>query len=242
MQIETASYQLDEGSLCVDAGDASLVQNLTLDLNGQRRISGRQIDIGAYEFDNGLPPETIHIIRVAADGDANKDGSSWDEVTTLSKAVTLSNSFMDESQIWLKEGIYSPATPLVIDDLSIYGGFAGTEDLLEQRNYAQYQSIIDGGEVIQPLRNSLRAGASNTLIDGIVVQNGISPADQNGGAMIIADGALIRNCMFRNNRTQNAKNGAGLHCHSGSLTIENCLFVNNTSSGNGGAFHRYVHY
>ncbi len=53
--------------------------------------------------------------------------------------------------------------------------------------------------------------------------------------MILANGAVVRNCIFRNNKTQNGKNGAALHCHLGNIRIENTLFVNNQSAGNGGA-------
>jgi hypothetical protein len=42
---------LAEGSLCIDAGNASLAPNISLDLSGQNRISGAQIDMGAYEFE-----------------------------------------------------------------------------------------------------------------------------------------------------------------------------------------------
>jgi predicted outer membrane repeat protein len=63
----------------------------------------------------------------------------------------------------------------------------------------------------------------------------LNPQNENGGGMLVNDGTVIRNCIFRNNRTQNAKNGAAIHCHVGTTTIENCLFINNTSTANGGA-------
>ena len=42
-------------------------------------------------------------------------------------------------------------------------------------------------------------------------------------------------CIFRNNRTKNGKNGGASHCHVGKIHVDNSLFINNTSSGNGGA-------
>ncbi|MDR1122291.1 MAG: sulfatase-like hydrolase/transferase [Dysgonamonadaceae bacterium] len=238
-QIEAASYQLAEGSRCIDAGNASLAQNLSLDLNGQRRISGNQIDMGAYEFDNGLPSDNVRFIRVAVDGDADKDGSSWENATTLARAVTLSNSLLSKSQIWLEAGTYPVTASINFDNLAIYGGFAGTEELADERNWNLNPSVLDGGGAISPLRNNSLEGTVSSILDGVIIQNGFNQADANGngngGGMILANGAVVRNCIFRNNRTQNGKNGAALHCHLGNITIENCLFVNNTSSGNGGA-------
>ena len=53
--------------------------------------------------------------------------------------------------------------------------------------------------------------------------------------MILSNGAFVRNCIFRNNATRNGRNGAAIHCNSGHCIIENSLFINNTSDGNGGA-------
>jgi arylsulfatase A-like enzyme len=238
-QIEAASYRLAEGSRCIDAGNAGLAQNLSLDLGGERRISGNQIDIGAYEYDSGFTPDDIRIIRAAADGDADKDGSSWDKATTLANAVALSNSFINESQIWLEAGTYPVTASINFDNLAIYGGFAGTEEQLSERDWSLNPAILDGGGAVSLLRNGNLSGTVSSLLDGVTVQNGFNQTgasgNGNGGGMIIGNGAVIRNCIFRNNRTQNGTNGAALHCNNGSATIENSLFVNNTSSGNGGA-------
>lgn len=178
------------------------------------------------------------IIRVAPDGDATKDGSTWENATTLINAVALSAQ-ISGTQLWLKAGNYPVSTTLNFDNISVFGGFNGTEQQLDQRNWKLYPSVIDGGNAISPLRNNNLSATVSSVLDGVVVQNGLNQpganGSENGGGMILASGAVIRNCIFRNNRTQNGKNGAALHCHLGNIIIENCLFVNNTSSGNGGA-------
>ncbi|MDR1335619.1 MAG: sulfatase-like hydrolase/transferase [Tannerella sp.] len=238
-QIFAASYQLAEESLCIDAGNASLASNISFDLAGQRRISGKRIDMGAYEFDNGLPPDDLDIIRVAANGDAAADGSSWEDATTLARAVALAGTLTGNPQLWLKAGAYPVAASINFDNLAIYGGFAGTEEQLSERDWSLNPAIIDGGGAVSPLRNSNLSGTVSSLLDGVTVQNGVNQTgasgNGNGGGMIVGNGAVIRNCIFRNNRTQNGTNGAALHCNNGSATVENSLFVNNTSSGNGGA-------
>jgi len=177
-------------------------------------------------------------IRVATDGDEGKDGSSWENATTLASAITRSAQ-ISGTQIWLKTGTYPVSNTLNFDNIAVYGGFAGTEQHPGQRNWKLYPSVIDGGNTISPLRNSNLTSLVSSVLDGVIVQNGLNQVgangNENGGGMILANGAVLRNCIFRNNRTQNGKNGAALHCHQGSVTIENCLFVNNTSTGNGGA-------
>lgn len=190
-------------------------------------------------FENSFREFADNIVRVAADGDASADGSSWDNATTIEHAITLSQQNAG-TKIWMKAGIYSVSTTsLNFDNLVIYGGFAGTETKLAERDWHVNQTIFDGNNSVSPLRNDNLSAVSTSVLDGVIVQNGLNQSgangNGNGGAMILANGATIRNCIFRNNRTQNAKNGAAIHCHSGNIRIENSLFVNNTSSGNGGA-------
>lgn len=52
-------YRLDEGSPAIDAGDAeALVGEFLVDLAGEERVAGEQVDLGAYEFH---PPSAIEI-------------------------------------------------------------------------------------------------------------------------------------------------------------------------------------
>ena len=123
--------------------------------------------------------------------------------------------------------------------MEIYGGFSGNELSLDERNFSDHPTIVDGGGKVSVFRNSNLDANVVTLLDGLIVQNGINQVgangNGNGGGAILTKGATVRNCIFRNNRTQNGKNGAAIHCHLGQISIENSLFVNNTSSGNGGA-------
>lgn len=236
---EEGSYKLQEGSPCIDAGNVNLTSNLEYDLDMQRRFSGAQIDMGAYEFDNGEPVVGNSVIHVAPDGDDALDGTSWSKATSLEHALTLAGGYIDKATLWLKEGTYIVSTPIHPDKMEIYGGFSGNELSLEERNFPGHLTIIDGGGKVSVFRNSNLEGNVVTLLDGLIVQNGINQAgangNGNGGGAILTNGSTVRNCIFRNNRTQNGKNGAAIHCHLGQISIENSLFVNNTSSGNGGA-------
>ena len=238
---ENGEYQLTETSPCIDAGNINLTAKLPADLAGNRRYSGKQIDMGAYEFDNGEPQpgELAAVIHVATDGHANDDGSTWEKATTLEHAISMAGAYTDNAILWLKSGTYHTSKSISPDRMEIYGGFTGQETKLAERNWADNPTIIDGGGTVSPFRNNALDASVSTILDGIIIQNGINQTgangNGNGGGAILTNGAIVRNCIFRNNQTQNGKNGAALHCHLGQVRIENSLFVNNTSSGNGGA-------
>lgn len=238
-QFVEGEYQLNETSPCIDAGNANLLAETERDLAGERRLSGRQIDIGAYEFDNGLPIGTEYVVHVAVDGDAKSDGSSWEKATTLANAIQLVKTYSNTAVLWLKEGTYSLTSSINPDNMEIYGGFCGNEKDINERNWAEHPSILDGGDKVSPLRNQTLDASVSTVIDGLVVQNGLNQqganGNGNGGGAILTNGAVVRNCILRNNKTQNSKNGAAIHCHLGQVRIENSLFTGNTSTGNGGA-------
>ena len=232
-------YELTEESPCIDAGNTNLTSGLDYDLGMNRRLSGAQIDMGAYEFDKGEPIVGSSVIHVSPDGDAESEGASWQQATTLAHALALAETYIGKATIWMKEGTYHVTTPIHPDKLEVYGGFDGSELTPDERKITIHQTIIDGGGVVCPFRNSNLDGTVTTVLDGLVVQNGINQAgangNGNGGGAILTNGATVRNCIFRNNRTQSGKNGAAIHCHLGQVSIENSLFVCNTSSGNGGA-------
>lgn len=51
-----ANFKLLSGSLCIDAGDNSAVRSGALDKEGNYRIYGLNVDLGAYEYGSGAGP------------------------------------------------------------------------------------------------------------------------------------------------------------------------------------------
>ncbi|MDR1336347.1 MAG: right-handed parallel beta-helix repeat-containing protein [Tannerella sp.] len=181
-----------------------------------------------------LNAQSQEVIYVSPTGTG--DGKSWENAAEFS-AAALSAQSTENCQMWLKEGTYSFAEPVNFDGLFIYGGFSGNETELSARNWHTHPAILDGNNQVSVLRNRTTTTGDPvpTLLDGVTVQNGMSPSDANGGGILSNNGTVLRNCIFRNNEAASSRNGAAVHCHIGTTTIENCLFVNNTSGGNGGA-------
>ncbi|MGE3109001.1 MAG: right-handed parallel beta-helix repeat-containing protein [Phycisphaerales bacterium] len=218
-------------SPCIETGESDDLPHS--DILGNRRFhdadndGSAQPDMGAYE--SGSPPYSPTLyVRESATGSNN--GSSWVDACAgplgLSSALTVAGA--DPSgytEVWVAAGTYTPSPPLnmggsrsdaiaLIDSLAIYGGFAGTETDLSQRDTAANPTILSGdlngddipfAPAINRLDNSFHVvkatgGVTGAVLDGFIIQNGnptgASGDDLAGGAIWIRQGATpsIRNC------------------------------------------------
>jgi hypothetical protein len=146
-------FRLLPGSLAVNAGSNSNYESISgtnlvndTDLIGNPRLFGATIDMGAFEEQTLCPSGNILFVNASASGFNN--GSSWaDAYTSLQDA--LDTSCPGITEIWVAAGTYKPNaypagcsgcnnsrdyTFLLKDGVSLYGGFAGSETLLSQRN------------------------------------------------------------------------------------------------------------
>jgi K319L-like, PKD domain len=188
-------------------------------------------------------------------------GSSWDTAfTTLTAALAAAatpNSGIEE--IWVKAGVYSPAleagggsasTYNLPSGLRLYGGFAGTEASLDERNIEDNETVISGdiagddddhafgghAENVQHLITANATG-SGTRVDGFTLRGGNaqSATDTHGGAALVTGGALtFARCLFHVNL---AVNGGAIAVDGGSLTLRLCRFNENRGDDFGGAIY-----
>ena len=191
------------------------------------------------------------IVHVATDGDANANGSSWATATTLQSAL---DNYVDEDTLFVKKGTYTPtakradgslavdprdATYVLPDEITIYGGFAGTEANLEARRMnliaTTNETIIEGniGDIATHHDNikDLLTVPDEAILDGLTVARGNSPGD---GAGLYGGGeseVTIRHCRFIENR---ANNGGAIYIDDdGTLTIASSHFESNTAFNDG---------
>ena len=148
--------------------------------------------------------QTIFVNRAAT---GQNDGTSWEHVfTTLQDAIAASSP---GNVLWVAAGTYRPdeglnqtagdrvATFLISHDLTLYGGFAGTETSLEERDIEANETILSGdllgndGDVFDPT-NPLRDDNSahvvvlaradeqsfEVVMDGFTIQAGHAGEDQ----------------------------------------------------------------
>ena len=184
-------------------------------------------------------------IYVDIDATGDNDGSSWDNAyTDLLSAFYVAGT---ADQIWIADGVYkidgaseSSSYAWFVDSLEIYGGFAGGETSIEDRDWLTNETILSGDIGVEgddsdnmytvlygPLEEDYPVNYS--VVDGIVIEGGnsknvISGPQNSGGGIYLGlfDGTMIyRNCVIRNNR---ANFGAGVFVSAEYATDLNVVF------------------
>jgi predicted outer membrane repeat protein len=228
----------------VDVADG---QNVTVTIANNPNVSGSRA------FFNGMQIQKLPTrLYVDASAAGAGDGLTWSGAfASLQDAIAAVSEYggaIDE--VWVAAGVYRPttdtyrgATFTLPDGVKLYGGFAGNETSLAQRQSASNPSYLNGA--IGPAGfedNSFHIVTAwdcnyATELDGFVIQsgnaNGTFGWDMHGGALWIRDSQLtIRNCTFSFNR---GTDGGAIGVQDATPRFENCTFLNNTADQSGGA-------
>jgi len=196
-----ADLRLHPNSPCRDAGDSSVVQPDSLDLDGQPRVQGPSVDIGADETDGvatGFDPRQV---RVRTTGDDRNDGSSWALAKRTIQAATDTLA-AGGGEVWVAGGTYTERNRLR-PFVYLYGGFRGDETRVESRDWQANSTILDGqqaGSVV-----TFEWVDNFSALDGFVVRNG--KAERGGGILCRYSSVGIRNNTILDNT---AVQGGGL--------------------------------
>lgn len=161
------------------------------------------------------------------------------------------------TEIWVAEGTYKPTNSSgrsysfgIPSGVSLFGGFAGTENQLNERDWVKHPTILSGdiGSMDNFSDNSYHvtsvknSGEALVTIDGFIIEGGNanlgSPVEYNrgGGIYIAASRVFLRNLIFRDNF---AFGGGGFFSNGGTQTLSNVVFYHNTASMNGGGLHTF---
>lgn len=203
------------------------------------------------------------IIFVVPDSESKiKDGTSWaTALTDIQEAINL--SYLNSADIWLKAGDYSPkkisseiAAYILYDNTKIYGGFAGTEAKLEERNISKNSSAVSAKVKDSSFRYyHVFYGADNVLLDGITIRDGKASGNgynsKGGGILAYRAGKsyvpignqagtgfimTINNCTFSDNE---ALEGGAIYVFAkGNLSVNDTVFSGNIASYAGAVMSR----
>jgi hypothetical protein len=214
-----------------------------------------------FQLHNGIAqnPESGSILYVHHAATGLNDGSSWENAFVDLQTAIQAVDYGD--QLWVAKGTYLPgdmyANPdssffMLSDGVSLYGGFAGTEISLAERDIENNPTILSGdlnGDDVPGEFNTNREDncihvlwadstiSAETFLDGFIIEGGhtdkyppTSVEDWNpysGGGIICSGKPTIQNCTFRDNF---AYTGGGIQV-SGSqaedLLIKDCIFDGN---------------
>ena len=214
---------------------------------------------GSTDTDGGSDggSETTCPIHVVGEGGSDvASGSTWAEgLATVERGLDLAEPL--GCDVWVKAGTYLPTedsggstTPVVPRTVTfrlragvaLYGGFAGDETVLEERDIVENETILSGdlGIVDDNLDNSYSVvtGVDGATIDGFTVTDGYAGAtgmgQTNGGGMYnYGSSPTVTNCTFSGNSADDA--GGGMYNVNTSLpTVTNCTFSDNSAEWDGG--------
>jgi predicted outer membrane repeat protein len=229
-------FRLYHDSPGIDAGDGGAPT--AFDLNGDDRVVGAAIDMGATEF-RGCPPGSRLYVSSTATGAA--DGTSWtDAYTEVREALAMACPNITE--MWIAAGSYTPTaaqdqfqTFELRNGLALFGGFEGIETALSQRNVSAHESVLDGNNVSFNVVTGSGTDAT-AILDGLSIARGEADTFRpNGGGMYNDAGSpTVRNVVFYDNF---AINGGGVGNFNGSAPqFENVVLHENVAAFGGGMY------
>jgi len=178
------------------------------------------------------------------------DCYSWDTACDLQDTLALADA---GDQVWVAAGIYKPttgtdrnATFLLESGVAIYGGFAGTETSLEERDWETNLTTLSGdiGTEAVNTDNSYHvvtgSGVDTTaILDGFTITaanaNGGSSSQKVGGGMnLLSSSPTLTNITFSGNL---AVEGSGMSNQGGNPTLTRVTFTNNSAGSSGGGMY-----
>jgi len=133
---------LQPGSPCIDAGDDDSVTAGETDIDNQPRVRGAHVDIGSDESDGTTwVPPTPSVWHVSPAGRDTADGLTW--ATAKRTLLAADRAAQSGDEIWVAEGTY-PEFVYPPVNVSLYGGFAGTETQRGQRDWKAHPTVLAG--------------------------------------------------------------------------------------------------
>lgn len=197
------------------------------------------------DSDSEAPPACVYYVDVGSP--LGGDGTTWESaVDTVQQGIDLAVDMVADSDVchvWVAEGAYNiyedsaEDTVLLKPGVHVYGGFAGDETSLSERDWKEHPTVLSG---LQDEGSSNRVchvvtGADDSVLDGFVITDGDCPEiDGTGGGMLNAGAApTVRNCDFIGNE---ATVGGGMFNEDSSPTIIGCRFIGNHGSDGAGMY------
>lgn len=160
-------------------------------------------------------------------------GGNWASAfNTIGEAITAAAA---NDEIWVKKGTYILTQPLTVDKaLKFYGGFAGTETDLAQRNIQLNPTTVNGNNAVYHCFQV----TTDATIDGFTITRGKATGplanDRSGGGIYSSNGFLtVVNCVVNNNTATTTGGGLALN---GNSAVQYCQISDNTAGSAAGVY------
>jgi hypothetical protein len=237
-----------------------------------RSITVTQDTVFVAEFAENIR-HTDGIIYVTTTGAGNGNGSSWQNAY---KGLTHPLIYADHHnptvasgtgdsirQIWVAEGVYCPAYKagngtqerekafVLVPDVKIYGGFAGTETDVSQRDISAHVTTLSGDtgvpddnsdncyHVVTATGNAANDSLKTAVLDGFTITRGnangniLNVNGCGGGIYFVASSPVLNNIIISENTADNS--GGGMcNTNYSSPVLSNVTVRNNSANNSGG--------
>ena len=196
-------------------------------------------------------------IYVNANASGSNDGSSWTNAYT-NLQTALDNASKGDS-IWVAAATYKPSkdktgnsspadnrtkTFQLVDSVSLFGGFAGTESSFNERDWKTNETILSGdigvSDDISDNCYHVVTGADSLQLNGFTITKGYASGgtsdDGHGGGIFLKNVSEFKLdfCIVKDNIASTGGGGMVIsYCDS--IEISNSIFLRDSVSWQGGA-------
>ncbi len=200
----------------------------------------------AVQSESNLLSATIYHVAKSGDG---SDGLSWTTAfTDLQDALTAA---ANGDEIWVATGVYTPGTTVnasfvLISGVQLYGGFAATETVRNQRSYTTNLTILSGDIGGEDLTD---ANGVVTTTDNISGTNSYHVVWADGVTQPITESTVLDGFTITAGQANDIDwpddSGGGFYCDgegSGSEcspTLNNVIFSGNFADYDGGGMFNF---
>jgi predicted outer membrane repeat protein len=194
------------------------------------------------------------VIYVNVNADGDNDGTNWSNAyTELTSALENSES---GNSIWVAQGTYYPTNDddisvsfNMVDGVSVYGGFDGTEQSIDERDYINNKTILSGdiGVADDSSDNSVKVViAANNIMDGLTITGGCMSYSSENTSILQSSEARKASVLKGEGHTdpesvssgtaEESSNGNGIIIWQKAPTIKNCTITENTGGKGAGVY------
>ncbi len=246
----SSNYEYENHAFIIDLGDMPFTVNETLTVtinemakpgtsikfhvkyesDQHREMAHYHLEVGYWTSDDAVEG----VVYVDQNASGYTSGTSWrNAFTDINQAMLfIEESYYDYDSIWVAAGAYSPTTycDLVGDSfelyegLSMYGGFAGDEISLDDRNIVTNKTILDGNpydDSEEQKTNAVTISGNNTVLNGFIIKDSGQAGIKVNNTSTTGNPPQISFCTVTGNTTY------GIDIENSSIKISNCNIYNN---------------